>query len=74
MVIENRVSLIMMLCQEEENGKDMSLKYYESKEGNAVFGLYEIKVLEQKEEMPGLLVRKLSVSKNGSEVRKVTHV
>ena len=64
----------MMLCQKEENGKEQSIKYYATVDGDATFGNYELKHKETNEVLPGLVVRKLLLIKNGNEIRTITHV
>jgi protein tyrosine phosphatase len=82
MILENNVSLVIMLCPETENDKEMCIKYFEPKElggGEAThqefkFGDITLSIKSKKEKYAGLIVRKLFVSRNGSEPKIVTHI
>lgn len=54
-----------MLCQDVENGKDMSYNYYDSGDGEVPtykdFGDVQIKVNHKSEKHSGLIKRKISV-------------
>lgn len=55
----------------------MTYRYYESQaEGETMFNIgdYNLSLESKKEKYPGLIVRKLSISKQGQETRCVTHV
>lgn len=59
-----------MLCPEVENGKEMSSRYYSNKENDSetfTFGEFAITMESCTEKYPGMLIRKLLVSNNGSE-------
>ena len=81
MMLENNVSLAIMLCPETEKEKEMCIKYYEPKELSGdqpnqtfKFGDISITVKSKKEVFPGMLVRKLLVSKSNRPAKKVTHI
>lgn len=77
MILENNVLLVIMLCPEMENGKEMSSRYYSNKENNSEefrFGYFAITMKSCTEKYPGLFIRKLLVSRNGGAQKKVTHI
>jgi protein-tyrosine phosphatase len=77
MIVENNVQLVIMLCPDIENGKEMSSRYYTNKENNSDsfnYGDYTITMKSCTEKYPGLFIRKLLVSRKGGEQKKVTHI
>eukprot|EP00347_Sterkiella_histriomuscorum_P023451 403334591 len=86
MILENKVTLITMLCQEVENGKEMSYTYYDNNDNNEEelpqprqFGDISISVISKTEKIHGLIKRKIRVVKKndtGEEVDSliVTHL
>jgi protein tyrosine phosphatase len=77
MMLENNVSLVIMLCPESENDKEMCIKYFEPKESDqpsVEFGDITLTLKSKQEPFEGLVVRKLEISRNGCEPKVVTHI
>ncbi|CDW76622.1 protein tyrosine phosphatase [Stylonychia lemnae] len=77
MIQENNVDLVIMLCQDQENGKDMSFRYYdksdEAESESITFDGVEIQIQSKSEKIEGLVKRKILVKRGGQE-SIVTHL
>lgn len=63
MLEENGCRLVIMLCPCKESDKDMSAEYFPS--GNnkeETHEHYKVKLLEEKEEFPQLMIREIEVA------------
>ena len=69
MVVENKTTLVIMLCPCMENDKEMSMEYYPSTENPAPreFGKYKVTLDNQQEPFEGIQVRNLLITVEASE-------
>lgn len=81
MMLENNVTLAIMLCPEMEKEKEMCIKYFEAKETlpdqpdqQFIFGDITLSIKSKKEKYPDLIVRKINVSYKNGASKVVTHL
>ena len=65
-VIQNKVNLIIQLCPDEENDKEMCVNYYDPTKTLETdflkFGDVTVRLSQKKEKFTGLFIRKLQIS------------
>ncbi|TNV79490.1 hypothetical protein FGO68_gene17336 [Halteria grandinella] len=78
LIVEQRISLIIQLCPDEENGKEMCFRYYRSQseyQSNFTFGGYQMVVKQRIEVRSGLFMTDIQViEQNGEIVHTVRHL